>query len=166
MELPCFNYRKLITKFRCSDHQLEIEKGREERICGLCTDNAIQIEDYFLNKYKFYYILEIKHGLCRANITSDMINNKKLEKMENTYARPSLKEKNSLNLYRIRKIGLTPSHHTCRFNRYVVGSTVNANCILVLPFLFAFGRKCCNDIYGSPHENMNNKSKNMKESTV
>ena len=87
LELPCFNYRKLITKIRCSDHQLEIEKGRhrkiprEERICRLCTDNEIETEEHFLNKCKFFHHLELKHGLCRANIISDMINNKNLEKI-------------------------------------------------------------------------------------
>ena len=41
LELPNFNERKMITKLRCSDHTLEIEKGRhdkipkEERICSL-----------------------------------------------------------------------------------------------------------------------------------
>ena len=85
LELPCFNQRRLITKIRCSDHQLEIEKGRhrkiprEERICRLCTDNEIETEDHFLNKCKFYDQLKMKHDLCRANITSDMINNKNLE---------------------------------------------------------------------------------------
>ena len=85
LELPCFNHRKLITKIRCSDHQLEIEKGRhrklprEERICRLCTDNEIETEDHFLVKCKFYDHLKIKHDLSRANIISNMINNKYLE---------------------------------------------------------------------------------------
>ena len=43
-----FDIRKNITKFRCSDHTLEIESGRhkklrvEERICKMCN---IEVED-------------------------------------------------------------------------------------------------------------------------
>ena len=45
--------RKIISKIRCSDHQLEIEKGRhtkiprEDRICNTCT-KAIEDGNHFL----------------------------------------------------------------------------------------------------------------------
>ena len=41
---PNFENRKLIAKFRCSDHELMIEKGRhtkidaEERLCYTCSE--------------------------------------------------------------------------------------------------------------------------------
>ena len=46
--------RKIITKFRSSDHALEIEKGRhknkkvEERFCNICK-RSIEDEIHFLN---------------------------------------------------------------------------------------------------------------------
>ena len=49
-----FHLRKAITKFRCSDHNLEVEKGRhankrmEERFCKACG-KSIEDEIHFLN---------------------------------------------------------------------------------------------------------------------
>ena len=49
-----FNLRKIITKFRCSDHSLEIEVGRhknlkvDERICKLCDKEDVESETHFL----------------------------------------------------------------------------------------------------------------------
>ena len=49
-----FKLRKIITKFRCSDHSLEIEVGRhknlnvEERICKLCNKDDVESEAHFL----------------------------------------------------------------------------------------------------------------------
>ena len=57
LHLPDFGQRKQITKLRCSDHQLEIEKGRhkrpektprELRVCRLCDINSIETEEHFL----------------------------------------------------------------------------------------------------------------------
>ena len=51
--IPNFQLRKVISKFRCSDHDLEIEKGRhkklkiEDRICKTCK-TAIESEEHFL----------------------------------------------------------------------------------------------------------------------
>ena len=48
-----FHLRKCISKFRCSDHSLEIEVGRhkklkvEERVCKLCQI-AVETEEHFL----------------------------------------------------------------------------------------------------------------------
>ena len=58
--IPNFQLRKCISKFRCSDHILEIEIGRhkklkvEERICKICK-MAVETEEHFLRfcpKYK------------------------------------------------------------------------------------------------------------------
>ena len=51
--VPHFPLRKVITKFRCSDHRLEIEIGRHrkipinQRICKMCT-SGIESEEHFL----------------------------------------------------------------------------------------------------------------------
>ena len=48
-----FQLRKLITKFRCSDHILEVEKGRyrkinyEDRTCKICN-LGVETEFHFL----------------------------------------------------------------------------------------------------------------------
>ena len=54
LDLICnFQIRKCITKFRCSDHRLEIEIGRhknkkvEERVCKTCGQ-GIENEEHFL----------------------------------------------------------------------------------------------------------------------
>ena len=52
-DIPNFLLRKRLTKFRCSDHSLEIEVGRhknipaQERICKMCKD-GIETEEHFL----------------------------------------------------------------------------------------------------------------------
>ena len=57
-----FHTRKIITKFRCSDHVLEIEKGRhknkkvEERVCKACNA-SIEDEIHFLNNCNKYSTL-------------------------------------------------------------------------------------------------------------
>ena len=51
LQLSNFKNRQLITKFRSSDHNLEIEKGRckniprQQRLCNTC--NNIEDEDHF-----------------------------------------------------------------------------------------------------------------------
>ena len=51
--INCFNLRKIISKFRCSDHVLDIETGRhrklkvEDRICQLCKID-VESELHFL----------------------------------------------------------------------------------------------------------------------
>jgi len=57
--VPIYHLRKAITKFRCSDHNLEIEKGRhtnkkrEERVCKVCN-KSIEDEIHFLNNCQNY----------------------------------------------------------------------------------------------------------------
>ena len=69
LELPNFRDRQVITKFKCSDHQLEIERGRytgtprPERLCKLCTHNAVETEEHFLMDCPFYNQLREKHNL-------------------------------------------------------------------------------------------------------
>ena len=54
-----FQLRKVITKFRCSDHPLEIEKGRhknlklKERVCKVCK-SEIETEMHFLQRCPLY----------------------------------------------------------------------------------------------------------------
>ena len=56
-----FTLRKIITKFRCSDHCLEIEKGRhiklkpEERICKLCKSD-VETELHFIQDCPAYIV--------------------------------------------------------------------------------------------------------------
>ena len=55
-----FHKRKFVAKLRCSDHELEIEKGRhknidrQERVCEMCTMGKIESEEHFLFECPFY----------------------------------------------------------------------------------------------------------------
>ena len=55
-----FKYRKEITKFRISNHRLNIEVGRYKnvlrplRVCTLCDHNDIEDEFHFILKCPFY----------------------------------------------------------------------------------------------------------------
>ena len=66
LDQPNFSLRKIITKLRCSDHTLEIEKGRhnkiprEERVCKVCDCEETETEENFLIKCKFYEKLKSK----------------------------------------------------------------------------------------------------------
>ena len=60
LNISKFEKRKRISKLRCSDHELEIEKGRhkklprEARTCKLCIHGSIENEEHFLFECKFY----------------------------------------------------------------------------------------------------------------
>ena len=60
LNIPDFHIRKAIAKIRCSDHVLEIEKGRHrripraERICKFCDKNSIETEVHFLTECDYY----------------------------------------------------------------------------------------------------------------
>ena len=64
----CFQLRKIVTKFRCSDHRLEIETGRhgnveiapEERMCQMCRYDA-ETETHFLSECPLYVTLRLKY---------------------------------------------------------------------------------------------------------
>ena len=72
LHLPDFGQRKQITKLRCSDHQLEIEKGRhkrpektlrELRVCRLCDINSIETEEHFLLQCPAYDHIRTKYDI-------------------------------------------------------------------------------------------------------
>ena len=69
LNIPSFENRKAIAKIRCSDHPLEIERGRhkkiprENRICKICPLNEVESEDHFLSKCTFYIRYKPKHNL-------------------------------------------------------------------------------------------------------
>ena len=60
INLPNFHIRKAIAQIRCSDHVLEIEKGRHKkiprayRLCKLCDKRVIESEVHFLVECDFY----------------------------------------------------------------------------------------------------------------
>ena len=66
--LTCFHLRKIVTKFRCSDHRLEIQRGRqgrvridpENRICQICREN-VENETHFLAECPLYTTLRSKY---------------------------------------------------------------------------------------------------------
>ena len=64
--ISSFNLRKILTKFRCSDHVLEIEKGRHrkldvsERICQVCKC-SVETEMHFLQECPLYTQLREKY---------------------------------------------------------------------------------------------------------
>jgi len=68
--------RRMIAKMRCSDHKLEIERGRhlrkdvKDRICKTCTGGNIEDEDHFLIKCKTYQHIRGKHQMFADNIYS------------------------------------------------------------------------------------------------
>ena len=66
-DINCFQIRKIITKFRCSDHRLEIELGRHgkgtpevERRCKICLGN-VETETHFLAECPLYHKLRTKY---------------------------------------------------------------------------------------------------------
>ena len=74
-----FHLRKIITKFRCSDHPLEIEKGRhkklkiEERVCKLCNSD-VETEIHFLQSCPVYESIRIQFfGTDQAHQGSEIL---------------------------------------------------------------------------------------------
>ena len=73
--------RKVISRIRCSNHPLAIEKGRqknpktprEDRLCVLCNEHLIEDEDHFLIKCTAYSHLRVHYNMDFANV-SDMMN--------------------------------------------------------------------------------------------
>ena len=66
LSIPTFEYRKSIAQIRCSDHPLEIGKGRhrniqrDSRICKLCPSREVENEEHFtfFDRYKPTYDLQ------------------------------------------------------------------------------------------------------------
>ena len=75
-----FNIRKNITKFRCSDHTLEIESGRhkklrvEERICKICN-TEVEDERHFLINCPLY--AELRSRYFNSIQENDIVNSLK-----------------------------------------------------------------------------------------
>ena len=76
LDLP-FPLRKIISKIRCSNHVLEIEKGRhptrivprEERLCLVCHDVAVEDESHFLLSCQTYWHLRDLYGIRGLSLT-------------------------------------------------------------------------------------------------
>ena len=72
-----YQQRRYISKLRCSDHTLEIEKGRHkkgnmrllphERLCTLCKNGEVENEEHFLLRCEVYYTLKTKYHLENVN---------------------------------------------------------------------------------------------------
>ena len=67
-----YEFRKVISRIRCSNHPLEIEKGRhknpktprEERLCNLCDQYTVEDESHFLLECSTYnHLKDHYHGL-------------------------------------------------------------------------------------------------------
>ena len=64
-----FEQRRAITKLRCSDHSLEIEKGRHKgldrskRVCPLCEHSAMEDEEHFIFHCKSYKHIRLKYNI-------------------------------------------------------------------------------------------------------
>ena len=77
-EVPHFKLRKIIAKIRCSDHFLEVEKGRhrkvprDERLCKMCSDKAIEDEEHFLIVCKKYEHLRKEYEITSENVVELM----------------------------------------------------------------------------------------------
>ena len=93
LQIPDFQQRKYISKLRCSDHVLEIEKGRhkrgntrtrrEERICTLCNNGEVEDEEHFLLKCDRYNSLRIKHKIEHFNEASAFFTEENLSTLGN-----------------------------------------------------------------------------------
>ena len=85
-----FQLRKRITKFRCSDHILEVEKGRhrkinyEDRICKICN-LGVETEFHFLKVCPRYHDLRSKY--LGQNLTDiDLIERLKCKDKHTTFS--------------------------------------------------------------------------------
>ena len=71
-----YQFRKVISRTRCSNHPLAIEKGRhtnpitprQERFCKLCNDQVVEDEDHFLLKCSTYTHLRDHYQINHDNL--------------------------------------------------------------------------------------------------
>ena len=73
LNISNFQYRRPISKLRCSVHTLEIEKGghkrggigilKHERICNICKNGQIEDEEHFLLNCQVYNSLKMKYKI-------------------------------------------------------------------------------------------------------
>ncbi len=76
-----YQLRKIISRIRCSNHPLAIEKGRhknpktprEERVCIFCNDQYVEDEEHFLLKCPVYSILRDYYNMNYENVP-EMLN--------------------------------------------------------------------------------------------
>ena len=77
LNITNFQQRRHISKLRCSDHGLEIEKGRHkntprnERLCKLCKSGQIEDEEHFLLDCSLYSTLRLKYNFEHINEVTD-----------------------------------------------------------------------------------------------
>ena len=78
IQLP-YHQRKEIAKVRCSSHILEIEKGihkKEElkdRLCLMCSANAIEDEAHFISSCHAYNALRTRHNYANQTVQDIML---------------------------------------------------------------------------------------------
>ena len=76
-----YHLRKVISRTRCSNHPLEIEKGRhknpiiprQERFCKLCYDQVVEDEDHFILRCTTYSHLRDHYQIYQDNVP-DVLN--------------------------------------------------------------------------------------------
>ena len=76
-----YQLRKVISRIRCSNHSLAIEKGRhknpktprQERLCTICDDQIVEDEEHFLLKCTAYSHLREYHHMNFENVP-DILN--------------------------------------------------------------------------------------------
>ena len=88
-KLPNFQQRRLVSKLRCSDHALEIEKGRHkkggtgtppnERICTLCKNGQIEDEEHFLLICRIYNPLRRTYKIDNITEISSFFSDENLD---------------------------------------------------------------------------------------
>ena len=95
LELP-YNTRKIISKIRCSNHVLEIEKGRHTntpRESRLCENGEVEDEGHFLLNCVIYQPLRELHFIQADNI-HDLLNMEEQPKLgENLISSFQLRER-------------------------------------------------------------------------
>ena len=80
LNTPNFEKRKLISKLRCSDHVLEIERGRhkpantrkpvEERKCVYCEKGEVEDEKHFLYTCDLYTSIRLKYPIPQGETSA------------------------------------------------------------------------------------------------
>ena len=104
LNLTNFHQRKLVSKLRCSDHALEIEKGRhkpanvrkrkEERFCIYCDKNAVEDEKHFLYDCTLYDELRKQYHIWRDETYALFLKDNLSETKDFIFKAFSLREEN------------------------------------------------------------------------
>ena len=87
LKLGNFKERQAIAKLRCSDHSLEIEKGRHrkidrsERFCKQCNFQSIETEEHFLLECRKYDTLRQKYNITELTNVQQLMNDTPPEKI-------------------------------------------------------------------------------------